>query len=290
MISDLNLLHVFYVVANEESFSKASEKLYISQPAVSQNIKSLEDSVGFQLFTRAKKGVKLTQEGLEIYDYCKQIFKQVDLLNQTITDLSSLDTGTLYIGASDTICKYYLIDKLKEFETLFPKIRFKVTNCTTNESMKLLKNGDVDLVFVHSPIYEDVQTLNCLALHDVFVCAYDYDASNINHLSDLTNHQVLLLEEASSSRKMLDNNLLKYGVVLKPNFELASLDLLVEFSKKNMGITCIAEEYIQEELKNKELKIINIPEKLDTRYITLCYDKNLSTASKRFLEYIKKNG
>ena len=68
MISDLNLLHVFYVVANEESFSKASEKLYISQPAVSQNIKSLEDSVGFQLFTRAKKGVKLTQEGLEIYD------------------------------------------------------------------------------------------------------------------------------------------------------------------------------------------------------------------------------
>ena len=290
MISDLNLLHVFYVVANEESFSKASEKLYISQPAVSQNIKSLEDSVGFQLFTRAKKGVKLTQEGLEIYDYCKQIFKQVDLLNQTITDLSSLDTGTLYIGASDTICKYYLIDKLKEFETLFPKIRFKVTNCTTNESMRLLKNGDVDLVFVHSPIYEDVQTLNCLALHDVFVCAYDYDVSNINHLSDLTNHQVLLLEEGSSSRKMLDNNLLKYGVVLKPNFELASLDLLVEFSKKNMGITGIAEEYIKEELKNKELKIINIPEKLDTRYITLCYDKNLSTASKRFLEYIKKNG
>ncbi len=290
MISDLNLLHVFYVVANEESFSKASEKLYISQPAVSQNIKSLEDSVGFQLFVRAKKGVKLTQEGLEIYEYCKNIFKQIDMLNQTITDLSSLDTGTLYIGASDTICKYYLIDKLKEFEVLFPKIRFKVTNCTTSESMKLLKNGDVDLVFVHSPVYEDVEKINCLALHDVFVCANDYDISNINHLSDLTNHQVILLEEASSSRKMLDTNLLKYGVSLKPNFELASLDLLVEFSKKNMGITCIAMEYIQEELKNNELKIINIPEKLDTRYVTLCYDRNLSNASKRFLEYIKKNG
>lgn len=290
MINDLNLLNVFYNVANLESFSKASEKLYISQPAVSQNIKTLEDEIGFPLFIRNKKGVKLTQEGLEVYNYCKTIFKQVEQLNQTISDLSSLDTGILYIGASDTICKYYLIDILKGFEQLYPKIRYRVTNCTTSESLKLLKQNDVDLAFVHAPVGDDVNSFNCLALHDVFVCSYDFDSSKIKTINDLINYRILLLEDTSISRRMLDKNLEKYGVKLKPKFELASLDLLVEFCKKNMGIICVAKEYIKDELKNKELKIIDIDIKLDTRYVSLCYDKFISNASNRFIEYVKKNG
>lgn len=289
MISDLNLLYVFFIVSKEESFSKASERLYISQPAVSQNIKSLEDSVGFPLFIRTKKGVKLTQEGSQVYEYCVNIFKQVDMLNQTISDLSNLDTGLLYIGASDTICKYYIIDMLKDFEKLYPKIRYKVTNCTSSESIRLLKNGDVDLAFVHDAKSTEFESFNCIALHDVFVCAYDFDDSKIKNLKDLNDYGILLLEEASSSRKTLDENLMKYGVKLKPKFELASLDLLVEFCKKNMGIICVAEEYIKNELANKELKIINLEEKLDARYISLFYENSPSNASKRFIEFVKKN-
>jgi DNA-binding transcriptional LysR family regulator len=290
MVNDLNLLKIFYFVALEESVSRASQKLCISQPAVSQNIKQLEREIGFSLFVRTNKGVKLTNEGKEIYTYCKNIFRQVELLNQTLQDLSTLEAGILNIGASDTICKYYLIDILKKFEELYPKIRYRVTNCTTKESLNLLKSHDVDIAFVHAPIpNDDLNYLNCLRLDDVFVCSYDFDDSKINCLEDLTKYRILLLEESSHSRKVLDNNLLKYNVKLKPKFELASLDLLIEFCKKNMGIICVSKQYIEKELKNKELKIINLEEKLDPRYISLAFDEEyLSNPAKRLIEYINK--
>ena len=290
MVNDLNLLKTFYYVSLEESVSKAALKLHISQPAVSQNLKQLESEIGFSLFVRTNKGVKLTNEGKEIYAYCKGIFKQLELLNQTLQDLSTLEAGILNIGASDTICKYYLIDILKQFEEIYPKIRYRVTNCTTNESLNLLKHHDVDIAFVHTPVpNDDFNYLNCLLLEDVFVCSYDFDDSNINCLEDLTKYRILLLEESSHSRKVLDSNLMKYNIKLKPKFELASLDLLIEFCKKNMGIICVSKQYIEKELNSKELKIINIKEKLDTRYISLAYDNEyISNAAKKLLEFIEK--
>lgn len=288
MITDLNLLRVFYHVAKTEQISKAAEILNVSQPAISQQIKSLEDQIGFKLFSRSKKGVKLTQEAEEIFTYCKNIFAQVESINHTLQNISSLDTGTLRIGASDTICKYYLIDKLKTFEELYPKIRYRVTNCTTTESLTLLKNNDVDIAFVHTPVTNQNFTFRpCLTLEDYFVCSKDFDCSQIKELSDLTKYRTLLLEKSSHSRKSLDSNLLRYNVELRPKFELASLDLLIEFAKKNMGIICVSKQYIKTELEAKELKIIPLKEKLDLRSISLAFDNNtISHAAKRFMEIL----
>ena len=288
MITDLNLLRVFYHVAKTEQISKAAEILNVSQPAISQQIKSLEDQLGFKLFSRSKKGVKLTQEAEEIFAYCKNIFAQVESINHTLQNISSLDTGTLRIGASDTICKYYLIDKLKTFEELYPKIRYRVTNCTTTESLTLLKNNDVDIAFVHTPVTNQNFTFRpCLTLEDYFVCSKDFDCSQIKELSDLTKYRTLLLEKSSHSRKSLDSNLLRYNVELRPKFELASLDLLIEFAKKNMGIICVSKQYIKTELKSQELKIIPLKEKLDLRSISLAFDNNtISHAAKRFMEIL----
>lgn len=288
MITDLNLLRVFYHVAKTEQISKSAEILNVSQPAISQQIKSLEDQIGFKLFSRSKKGVKLTQEAEEIFAYCKNIFAQVESINHTLQNISSLDTGTLRIGASDTICKYYLIDKLKTFEELYPKIRYRVTNCTTNESLTLLKNNDVDIAFVHTPVTNQNFTFRpCLTLEDYFVCSKDFDCSQIKELSDLTKYRTLLLEKSSHSRKSLDSNLLRYNVELRPKFELASLDLLIEFAKKNMGIICVSKQYIKTELESQELKIIPLKEKLDLRSISLAFDNNtISHAAKRFMEIL----
>ena len=288
MITDLNLLRVFYHVAKTEQISKAAEILNVSQPAISQQIKSLEDQIGFKLFFRSKKGVKLTQEAEEIFAYCKNIFAQVESINHTLQNISSLDTGTLRIGASDTICKYYLIDKLKTFEELYPKIRYRVTNCTTTESLTLLKNNDVDIAFVHTPVTNQNFTFRpCLTLEDYFVCSKDFDCSQIKELSDLTKYRTLLLEKSSHSRKSLDSNLLRYNVELRPKFELASLDLLIEFAKKNMGIICVSKQYIKTELEAQELKIIPLKEKLDLRSISLAFDNNtISHAAKRFMEIL----
>ncbi len=292
MINDLNLLRVFYYIGLKGSISKAAEELYISQPATSQALKNLENNVGFPLFSRFSKGVKLTTEGKELFNICKEIFSQVDNLNNAINDLKNLDSGVLRIGASDTICKYYLIDILKSFEKVYPNIKYRVTNCTTAESLTLLKNGNVDISFIHSPIIsKEFHLENLVSLHDCFVCSYEFDDSKITTLKDLTNYRTLLLENDSFSRLSLDECLSSYNVKLKPKFELASLDLLIEFCKKNMGIICVAKEYIENELKKRELKILNITEKLDERHIALAtYDKNyLSALASKFIFHVKNH-
>lgn len=292
MIQDLNDLRVFYTIAENGSISRAADVLHVSQPAVSQTVRNLEKDTGFPLFIRSSKGVKLTTEAQEIYSYCKTIFKQVDELNRSVEGHASLETGILTIGASDTICKYFLIDRLKSFEKLYPAIRYRVTNCTTAESLRLLKQRDVDISFVHTPIPSNsltgISLQDCLTLEDYFVCSRDFDASGIHSLADLMKYRTLLLENTSSSRKVLDENLLKYDVRLKPKFELASLDLLIEFCKKNMGIICVAKQYIQSELEKGELKLINIPEHLDKRHISLATDDEyVSKAAQRFIEHIQ---
>lgn len=292
MINDINLLHVFYLVALNGSISKAAKSLYISQPAVSQNIKTLENEVGFPLLVRYPRGVKLTAEGQEIFNICHNIFVEVNNLEKAIKDIKSLDFGSLRIGASDTICKYYLIDKLKSFEIKYPNIKYRVANCTTTDSLKMLKEGKVDISFIHSPVKDnEFNLINCLTLHDCFVCAYDFDCSKIKHLQDLTNYRTLLLEGDSYSRLLLDECLATYNVKLKPKFELASLDLLIEFAKKNMGIICVAKEYIVKELENKELKIIPIEEKLYERSVSLAtFDKNYLTGpAAKFIKHIKND-
>ena len=157
-----------------------------------------------------------------------------------------------------------------------------------------LKNGEVDLAFVHSPVppskISPAPTLtDVMDLHDYFVCSTQFDDSKIKHFSDLINYRTLLLENQSHSRRVLDSNLMRYGVQLKPKFEIASLDLLIEFAKKNMGIICVAKEYIREELDKGELKIIDIEETLDTRHISLVVQEEnyLSNAAKRFIDHVK---
>lgn len=99
--------------------------------------------------------------------------------------------------------------------------------------MNLLKNNDVDIAFVHTPVANQFFTFQqCLTLEDFFVCSKDFDCSNITELKDLTKYRTLLLEKSSHSRKFLNANLLRYNVELRPKFELASLDLLIEFAKK----------------------------------------------------------
>lgn len=288
---DLNRLYLFYLVCKCGSMSKAAKIAFISQPAISQHIHILENEIGLSLLNRGSKGIKPTNEGLEIYKRLQKFFPELDNLEKLIEDLKNLEYGSLKIGASDTICKYYLIDILKEFENLYPNIKYRVTNCTTAESLERLKNGNVDISFIHSPIKDKEVTLyHCLTLHDCFVCSYEFDCSKIKHLSDLLDYRTLLLENDSYSRILLDECLAKYNVKLKPKFELASLDLLIEFAKKNMGIICVAKEYIKDELANKQLKIIPIEESLEVRYISLAIhnDNYISALTQKFIDHIKK--
>ena len=150
---DINheLYKVFYHVAKTLSFSEASKELFISQSAVSQSIKVLEKRLGQKLFIRSTKRVRLTKEGEILFNHVEPAINLISLGETRILESKSLNGGQLSIGASDTICRYYLKPFLKEFHERYPNVHIKVVNGTSLKCVEYLKNGVADLIVVNTP-------------------------------------------------------------------------------------------------------------------------------------------
>ena len=123
---NLELYRIFYVVAKHKHMTKASEELHISQPAISQSIKKLEDQLGGTLFLRSNKGMELTEEGKMFYDYVKGALELINNAENEFTSFKDLSKGEIKIGCSSTLTKLILLDTLKEFHIEFPNINVNI--------------------------------------------------------------------------------------------------------------------------------------------------------------------
>lgn len=293
---DFELYRIFYVVANHSNITKASEELSISQPAISKSIKNLEEQLGGQLFVRTKRGVVLTEEGKEFYNYIKQAIEYINNAENKFTDLINLETGCIKIGISTTLTKEFLLPYLEEFHSLYPKIDIQIITNLTSDLMPKLRNGLIDIVILNlndKNYGNDIDIIKCRKINDCFVVNNKYKDLTLKEISlkDLNNYPLILQAKGSNTRDFLDNIARENGVVLKPNIELASYSLVVEFSKIGLGIGYVTKEYIKEAIKNKELCELKLKEKIPSRYIGIALSKNHvpNFSTKRLIEIIKKN-
>ena len=292
---DFELYRIFYVVANHCNITKASEELSISQPAISKSIKSLEEQLGGQLFIRTKRGVVLTEEGKEFYNYIKQAIEYINNAENKFTDLINLETGCIKIGISTTLTKEFLLPYLEEFHSLYPKIDIQIITNLTSGLMPKLRNGLIDIVILNlndKNYGNDIDIIKCRKISDCFVVNNKNKDLTLKEVSlkDLNNYPLILQAKGSNTREFLDNMARENGVILKPNIELASYSLVVEFSKIGLGIGYATKEYIKEEIKNKELFELKIKEKIPSRYIGIALSKNHvpNFSTKKLIEIITK--
>ena len=292
---DFELYRIFYVVANHCNITKASEELNISQPAISKSIKNLEEQLGGQLFVRTKRGVVLTEEGKEFYNYIKQAIEYINNAENKFTDLINLETGCIKIGISTTLTKEFLLPYLEEFHSLYPKIDIQIITSLPSDLMSKLKNGLIDIMVLNlnDKNYDnDIDIIKCRKINDCFVVNNKYKdlIGKEIFLKDLNNYPLILQRKGSNTREFLDNIARKNGVILKPNIEVASYSLVVEFSKIGLGIGYVTKEYIKDAIKNKELFELNIKEKIPSRYIGIALPKNHvpNFSTKKLIEIITK--
>ena len=292
---DFELYRIFYVVANHCNITKASEELSISQPAISKSIKNLEEQLGGQLFVRTKRGVFLTEEGKEFYNYIKQAIEYINNAENKFTDLINLETGCIKIGISTTLTKEFLLPYLEEFHSLYPKIDIQIITNLTSDLMPKLRNGLIDIVILNlndKNYGNDIDIIKCRKINDCFVVNNKYKDLTLKEVSikDLNNYPLILQAKGSNTREFLDNIARENGVVLKPNIELASYSLVVEFSKIGLGIGYAIKEYIKQEIKNKELFELKVKEKIPSRYIGIALSKNHvpNFSTKKLIEIITK--
>lgn len=292
MFINLELYRVFYFAAKLKSISKAAEELYITQPAVSQSIKQLEDKLGGQLFFRTTKGIKLTDEGAVLYKYIEQAYSFILTAESKFSEMQNLMSGEIKIGASDTLCKYYLLTYLEKFNIAYPHINIQVTNRTTQETINLLKSGKVDLGFINLPIEKDTHLIikETLSLQDCFVVGekYKFLAKEKISINELIKYPILMLEKGSNTRRYIDSYAENLGIKILPAIELGSLDLLAQFASIGLGAACVTKNFIKEDMKKLNLYEIKLKETIPQRKIGIITLKEVpqTASAKKFIEML----
>ncbi len=267
----LELYRVFLAVAKNRSFSKAAEELHISQPAISQSISSLEKELETQLFIRTSRGIRLTGAGETLYSYVEQALSIIKGGETQIYELKALKHGTLNIGASDTLCRHYLLPHLQHFHNKYPGVKLRVTNRTSKETVDLLKHGKVDIGFINMPteLDDNISVQELEQIQDCFVYSEKHfpDLRGQTDLQTLQTYPILMLEKESSSRRYVDSFLKTHNVVPFPQIELGSHDLLLSFAEIGLGVAAVVKEYSKSYISSGKLTEVNLIPEIPKRSI-----------------------
>ncbi len=283
---NLNSLKIFLVVATSSSFLEASNKLYISQPAISKSINKLEEDLGVSLFYRANKGVTLTSDGEILLKYVKDSRKLLLACERMLSSNNSLDSGSIVIGAQSHIVRNYLLEKINNFRKIFPNVMFRIVDLSTLELIEGLEKHELDFVVDASPINTPYNNLRIQPIYKLDTCFIKSKENNkkYNKITDLEDECIVMPISRSSLRKNLFKSL-ENIIEIKPQLEYGTEELIIESVKRNMGIGYVVKG---ETLKIDESKldIIDLNISLPTVEINLVYIDSYLTPLAR--EFIKK--
>ena len=291
---DLNLYYIFYIVASKGSITKAAKELFISQPAVTQAIKNLEDKIGATLFVRAKKGVVLTEEAKVLYNYIETGINYIKNGENKFKELKNIDSGTLRIGASTTITHYVLLPLLDKYQELYPNVNISIVNNLTRDLVKSLREGSLDLLVLNLPTKEakDISVTPFLTVHDYFMVGKRKQnlSKEKKTLKSLDKEDFIFQKQPSNTRNFLDNWLAENHVNFIPKYDIVSFNLVKDMTKMGLGIGYITEEFAQDELNKKELFKLDIEPKIRSREVGYATLKNSipSFATRAFIDLIQK--
>ncbi len=280
------LYKVFYEVVINGSISKASESMYISQPAVSQAIKNLEEKLGGKLLIRTKKGIVLTEEGKVLFDYVKKGIESFQNGENAFLNYLNLDSGSIRIGASTTITRNIVMPYLEKFHKKYPKVDIKITNELTTNLITALRNGDLDLLVVNLPMKEskDLKIIPICEIHDIFIGNENYynkTKGNIR-IEELFNYPLITQKEPSNTRTFLNEYLKSNNISTNIPNEIVSYSLIIDFVKAGFGIGYATKEFIEDDLKEKRLYEIKVIPKVPKREV------GIVTLSKTIPNYSSK--
>ncbi|NLT57499.1 MAG: LysR family transcriptional regulator [Clostridiales bacterium] len=265
---NLELYRIFLAVVAEGSFTSAARKLFISQPAVSQSIRQLEGQLGTRLFIRNVKGAALTAEGELLRQHAEAAIALLEAGEYKLDRLRRLQLGELRIGASDTVARHLLLPMLEAFVAQYPDISLGVQNGTSSELLHCLRQGRVDLAFLSMPYETEGLTVRpCLHVHDSFVAGPRYAQLGTLTPERLAGVPLIMLERQSNSRRCVDAALLEMGVSVAPEIELGAHDLLLDFAKIGLGVSCVVREFASEALAEGTLVELPLEPPLPRRYI-----------------------
>lgn len=294
MNTNLEYYKIFYYVAKYGRFTKAAEKLCITQPAVSQAMKHLEQDLAVSLFYRTQKGMRLTREGEELFAYIKSGYETILQGERKIKEMRDLSCGEIRIGASDMTLRFCLLPYLEKFHQEYPKVKLAVTNGPTPDTICQLLSGNIDFGVVSTPFSakEEIDFRAVREIEDVVVAGNRFEAlRGKTYCYDILSRlPIICLEENTSSRRFLDEYLEQNGVCVMPEIELATSDMIVQFALRNLGVGIVMKEFARKDLDSGQLFEIQFEQAFPKRKIGIISKKRrpFSSAAEKFLEFLEE--
>jgi LysR family transcriptional regulator, low CO2-responsive transcriptional regulator len=289
---DFDQLTTFLEVAKSANFSRAGKKLFLSQPAVSAQIRQLELEYGAKLFDRFGKKVRLTAAGDALLEYAEKLLTMRNESLRAVADQANTPRGTLLIGANEATCLYVLPEVFAEYHRLYSDVQINIYRNFSNKVLEKVEDGTVDVGIVTLPIKSP-----SLKTHSIF---RDRLVLMVSPQSPLAKKKVvrtseiveqpLIYPKTGFTRQMLDKLFRPYRSQIHVTMELASVGMIKAFVAANLGVSLISETFAREEARAGEVKLIPIADVDLWRELGLIYrrDRTLPRAATAFISLISR--
>jgi DNA-binding transcriptional LysR family regulator len=287
---DIRLL-TFITVAKTKSYTKSAEILNITQPAVSQHIRFLEEEYGVHLVKRRGRGFDLTEEGLILFEYAEEIEVLYRALEMKLKNKSGI-IKKYNVGASMTIGGYVLPYILAKYKKIYQNINILLQVNNTEEILEKLINGKLDFALIEGPFdrskfkfkkFKDDELVLAVSTENNF--AKETEVS----MGDILSGNLILREEGSGTRKIFENKIIELGYTLNGYMEIGSISAIKSLIELNLGYSVISRETIKKELNQGNIKAVVIKDVHIFREFNFVYLKEDELINS-FIEFCHKNG
>lgn len=292
---DDHKLKVFCTVAETKSFSKTSEIIHLTQPAVSLQIQALEEVYETKLFDRSSSTVTLTPAGELLYTYAKEIRSLYAAVEKEIGEITRIVKGSISVGASSTIGNYLLPGVITDFKKTHLKIKVHMLVGNTKKVVELLNSGNIDLGLVEGEVSRQKMNVERLTPDELLLIVpshHPWAKKKEISISELAKEPFILREAGSGTRQMIEKFLAKHGIApqdLKISMVLGSTEAIKGAVENGLGVSIISRWTARKESKYGTLHILRIKEDKVMREFSLITNKHAvsSHAVDEFLTYLK---
>ena len=294
---DVIKLKSFIAVARLRNFRKASEELFFSQPAISAQIKELENYYNVELFERSGKKVELTEAGELLLPYAEELVKKFEESRYSVQNAASAEKGRIKIGTSILPGLYYLPDLIAEFRLINPEIVFDISLMYSTEIERLVLDMSIHLGVIGTP--EDFSFGDNLSYESVFrdrlvACVYrghHLAGREFVTLAELAEEVLILPTRNTFTRKIVEKSMREKRIPFTISYEIANNEMIKRMVEKKLGITILCSSMIPSEDTCSNLKQILIDDLHSYRHINIVFrkDRKLSPPLRSFIEFLSSH-
>lgn len=289
---DLRQLECFMAVCKELHFTRAAEKLHMSQPSLSQQIKNLEFEMGMPLFDRVGKKTALTEAGKILLKHSQRVFHELDQARAAIRDLNGLQRGSLTVGSLITCANYLLPPAILNFKQLYPNVELTVLGLRMGDIVKGLLENELDLGVAFLPVdNEDIDAISLFTEELSLAVPVNHPLTRLKtvQMTSLVDESFILLPENYFLRQLIDQYFTDLDMSITPTLELTTMESIVQMVAEGIGVTILPKPYL-DFLENDQLTTVQLIEPTPTREVGFVFrkDKFMCTTTRTFMEQVRE--